>query len=97
MKMRAPVAYTHLTKLVSPKSEPVVVPIANQEKLMAKRSARRASRRTSEGAHICDSNNVRRLFDEPQWSSLDDNNRDQKYRKNIRAQNDSQKDHAAGD
>ena len=57
---------------------------------MAKRSARRASRRTHEIAHISDSNNVRRLFDEPQWSPLDDNNRDQKYRKNIRAQNHSQ-------
>ena len=58
---------------------------------MAKRSARRASRRNYEDAHISDSNNVRRLFDEPHWSPTDDSNRDQKYRKNIRAQNDSQK------
>lgn len=57
---------------------------------MAKRSARRTSRRTHEIAHISDGNNVRRLFDEPQWSPIDDSNRDQKYRKNIRAQNDSQ-------
>ena len=58
---------------------------------MAKRSARRAARRTHETAHYSESDNVRRLFDEPQWSPLEDSNRDQKYRKNIRAQNDSQK------
>lgn len=62
---------------------------------MAKRSARRAQRRMSETVQLPDSDNVRKLFDEPQWSPLDEpardqKFRDQKYRKNIRAQNDSQ-------
>ena len=57
---------------------------------MAKRSARRANRRMHENAHYPDTDNVRRLFDEPQWSPLEEQNRDQKYRKNIRAQNESQ-------
>ncbi|MEM8772350.1 MAG: PhoH family protein [Pseudomonadota bacterium] len=67
---------------------------------MAKRSARRAQRRMHETAHYPDTDNVRRLFDEPQWSPMDDparsekhrdeKFRDQKYRKNIRAQNKSQ-------
>ncbi len=57
---------------------------------MAKRSARRASRRMHETAHYEESDNVRRLFDEPNWSPLDDNDRTQKYRKNIKAQNESQ-------
>jgi len=57
---------------------------------MAKRSARRASRRMHENTHYPDTDNVRRLFDEPQWSPMEEPNRDQKYRKNIRAQNDSQ-------
>ncbi|WP_411820649.1 PhoH family protein [Hyphococcus formosus] len=58
---------------------------------MTKRSARRAARRNSEFAQYGDDNNVRRLFDEPKWSPIpDDNNRDQKYRKNLRAQNETQ-------
>lgn len=57
---------------------------------MAKRSARRASRRLHENAHHSETDNVRRLFDEPRWSPLEESNRDQKYRKNIRAQNASQ-------
>ena len=62
---------------------------------MAKRSARRAQRRPHATDHHCDADNVRRLFDEPQWSPIDEpakqeKFRDQKYRKNIRAQNDSQ-------
>lgn len=62
---------------------------------MAKRSARRAQRRPHATDHHCDTDNVRRLFDEPQWSPIDEpakqeKFRDQKYRKNIRAQNDSQ-------
>lgn len=57
---------------------------------MAKRSARRSSRRMHENAHHLDTDNVRRLFDEPKWSPLEEQNRDQKYRKNIRAQNESQ-------
>jgi len=71
---------------------------------MAKRTARRAARRMQEHVHYGEDSNVRRLFDEPEWSPMDDakqdrqsQNRsqgqgqsDQKYRKNIRAQNDSQ-------
>ncbi len=57
---------------------------------MAKRSTRRASRRMQENADFDQSNNVRRLFDEPNWSPLEEPNRTQKYRKNIRAQNDAQ-------
>ena len=57
---------------------------------MAKRSARRAMRRMQEAAHLTDVDNVRPLFDEPQWSPVEEQNRTQKYRKNIRAQNESQ-------
>lgn len=57
---------------------------------MAKRSARRAMRRMQEAAHLTDIDNVRPLFDEPQWSPVEEQNRTQKYRKNIRAQNESQ-------
>lgn len=57
---------------------------------MAKRSARRAMRRMQDSAHLPDVDNVRRLFDEPSWSPTDDQDRTQKYRKNIRAQNESQ-------
>ena len=57
---------------------------------MAKRLARRASRRMHENAHYPDTDNVRRLFDEPQWSPTEESNRGQKYRKNVRAQNESQ-------
>ncbi|MCK5748347.1 MAG: PhoH family protein, partial [Oricola sp.] len=64
---------------------------------MAKRTARRMARRMQEHAHYGEESNVRRLFDEPKWSPLDDQKQygpkdtnDQKYRKNIRAQNDSQ-------
>lgn len=63
---------------------------------MAKRSTRRATRRIHDIAHYPEADNVRRLFDEPQWSPLgsplDDNQRDQKYRKNIRAQSDTQQE-----
>lgn len=57
---------------------------------MAKRSARRASRRSQEKAFLSEQDNVRHLFDEPHWSPLEDSQRQQKYRKNIRAQNPSQ-------
>lgn len=62
---------------------------------MAKRSARRANRRMNETMQYSGDNNVRRLFDEPQWSPIDEpakdaKFRDHKYRKNIRAQNASQ-------
>lgn len=62
---------------------------------MAKRTARRAARRMQEHAHFDEHSNVRHLFDEAQWSPLDNakyksDNREQKYRKNIKAQNPSQ-------
>jgi len=65
---------------------------------MAKRSAqtRRRQQRQSGNfpGHEEDGgygDNVRRLFDEPQWSPLPQNaDRNVKYRKNIRAQNDTQ-------
>ncbi len=63
---------------------------------MAKRTARRSARRMSDHAHYGEESNVRKLFEEPQWSPMDGEKyehhgeSDQKYRKNIRAQNDSQ-------
>jgi phosphate starvation-inducible PhoH-like protein len=69
---------------------------------MAKRSAqaRRRQQRPHGGFHgapddAYEGDNVRRLFDEPQWSPLGaasgpGQERDQKYRKNIRAHNDAQ-------
>ena len=62
---------------------------------MAKRTARRAARRMSDHVQYGDDSNVRRLFDEPKWSPIEETKdyggqSDQKYRKNIRAQNDSQ-------
>lgn len=62
---------------------------------MAKRSTRRAHRRINETVQYAGDNNVRRLFDEQQWSPIDEpakdeKFRDHKYRKNIRAQNESQ-------
>ncbi len=62
---------------------------------MAKRTARRAARRMQEHAQYGEETNIRHLFDEPQWTPLESvkyksDNPEQKYRKNIRAQNDSQ-------
>lgn len=62
---------------------------------MAKRSARRAARRMQDHAYYSEDSNVRHLFDEPQWSPMDSTKyksdcNEQKYRKNIRAQNESQ-------
>ena len=57
---------------------------------MAKRSARRMLRRAPDGYGQVEGDNVRRLFDEPQWSPVEDEQREQKYRKNIRPQNDAQ-------
>ena len=64
---------------------------------MAKRSAqaqRRRHRAEGQFEQSYEGDNVRRLFDEPPWSPLGPGNapaeREQKYRKNIRAQNDSQ-------
>ncbi|MBB5518793.1 PhoH family protein [Amphiplicatus metriothermophilus] len=58
---------------------------------MAKRSARRALRRVHDAYGQIEGDNVRRLFDDAGWSPLNDAQREQKYRKNIRAQNDSQR------
>lgn len=65
---------------------------------MAKRSTqarRRQQRPGSPGSDIhnqpFEGDNVRRLFDEPHWSPMgQEGERDQKYRKNIRAHNDTQ-------
>ncbi|WP_425409378.1 PhoH family protein [Hyphococcus sp.] len=62
---------------------------------MTKRSARRAARRMQEHASYGDDSNIRQLFEESQWSPFDtpkhkSDNCEQKYRKNIRAQNASQ-------
>lgn len=57
---------------------------------MAKRSARRAVRRVNDAYSAIEGDNVRRLFDEPAWSPVDEEHRDQKYRKNIKAYNDAQ-------
>jgi phosphate starvation-inducible PhoH-like protein len=58
--------------------------------MMAKRSARRMLRRAPDAFGRIEGDNVRRLFDEPQWSPVAEENREQKYRKNIRPQNDAQ-------
>lgn len=58
---------------------------------MAKRSPRRAYRRVQDETEAFEGDNVRRLFDEPAWSPHDEERREQKYRKNIRPQNDSQR------
>lgn len=65
---------------------------------MAKRSAQGRRRQQRHVApfdehndQYGDGDNVRRLFDETQWSPLgQEQGREQKYRKNIRAQNDAQ-------
>lgn len=57
---------------------------------MAKRSARRPVRRAPDAYGQVEGDNVRRLFDEPTWTPVDEEQRDQKYRKNIRAQNENQ-------
>ncbi|HXI87771.1 MAG TPA: PhoH family protein, partial [Parvularculaceae bacterium] len=57
---------------------------------MAKRSARRAVRRVYDAYGEIEGDNVRRLFEEPIWSPIEEEQREQKYRKNIRAQNDAQ-------
>lgn len=58
---------------------------------MAKRSARRAVRRVHDNYGQTEGDNVRRLFEKPSWSPVEEEpQRDQKYRKNIRPQNDTQ-------
>jgi phosphate starvation-inducible PhoH-like protein len=59
--------------------------------IMAKRSARRLAHRNADAYGRAEGDNVRRLFEEPAWSPLDDDRcREQKYRKTIRPQNDTQ-------
>jgi phosphate starvation-inducible PhoH-like protein len=59
--------------------------------MMAKRSLRRMERRTHDAFGRIEGDNVRRLFDEPAWSPVQEEEiREQKYRKNIRPQNDAQ-------
>ena len=57
---------------------------------MAKRSARRAVRRVNDVYGAVEGDNVRRLFEDTVWSPVEEEQREQKYRKNIRAQNDAQ-------
>lgn len=62
---------------------------------MAKRTARRAHRLTVTTREDRNTDNVRHLFDEPSWSPLPAHHQtgggtDQKYRKNIKAQNPNQ-------
>lgn len=72
---------------------------------MAKRAARKSAKRLArETGEICDldGGNVHHLFEDSQWSPMDDSHsrrrgrqheqRDQKYRKNIKAQNESQQE-----
>lgn len=58
---------------------------------MGKRSARRSTKRTTDHYANYDGDNVRPLFREQRWSPLDAEQRDQKYRKNLRPQNESQR------
>ncbi|MEX0645934.1 MAG: PhoH family protein [Parvularculaceae bacterium] len=57
---------------------------------MAKRSARRAVRRAYDAYGQVEGDNVRRLFDEPVWSPLEEEQREQKYRRTIKPQNEAQ-------
>ncbi|MEL6372253.1 MAG: PhoH family protein [Pseudomonadota bacterium] len=64
---------------------------------MAKRSARRMQKQAAHayGQDAYEGDNVRKLFDEPAWSPVPSHQqtehaRDQKYRKNIKPQNESQ-------
>ena len=57
---------------------------------MAKRASRRANRRSHDISKYQDADNVRPLFDEPKWSPVGNETNDQKYRKNIKAQNPTQ-------
>ncbi|MEL7491966.1 MAG: PhoH family protein [Pseudomonadota bacterium] len=58
---------------------------------MGKRSARKSAKRAHDHYANYDSDNVRPLFEDQKWSPLQSEQRDQKYRKNIRPQNDSQR------
>ena len=57
---------------------------------MGKRASRRQAKATSETGYAPHHDNVRRLFDEPGWSPLPAEQNGQKYRKNIKPQNDNQ-------
>lgn len=68
---------------------------------MGKRSARRNNKHLTDQYAKYETDNVTALFDEPKWSPFDDDKtkyndkhsdcREQKYRKNIRPQNDTQR------
>lgn len=57
---------------------------------MAKRSARRNARRSQDSSHN-EADNVRHLFSDDKWSPVKEPPRDQKYRKNIKPQNENQR------
>ncbi|MEL7488804.1 MAG: PhoH family protein, partial [Pseudomonadota bacterium] len=57
---------------------------------MGKRSARRNTKRNNDHYTDYNTDNVRPLFDDAQWSPVEKDRRENKYRKNIQAQNDSQ-------
>ena len=60
---------------------------------MAKRTARRAQRMPAIGQDEFEADNVRRLFDDPAWSPVGPHHHrgtEQKYRKNIKPQNENQ-------
>jgi len=58
---------------------------------MGKRSARKSAKRTHDHYTNYDEDNIRSLFGGQQWSPVASEPRDQKYRKNICPQNDSQR------
>ncbi|MEM9170144.1 MAG: PhoH family protein [Pseudomonadota bacterium] len=59
---------------------------------MAKRIAKRSAKRLIDQGADFDADNVHTLFDEARWSPLENEERQTKYRKNIRPQNKSQSD-----
>lgn len=58
---------------------------------MGKRASRRNAKRVNDHYTNYEADNVRPLFEENRWSPVESEQRDQKYRKNIRPQNDTQK------
>ncbi len=57
---------------------------------MGKRASRRNAKRVSDHYTNYEADNVRPLFEESRWSPVENEKRDQKYRKNIRPQNENQ-------
>ena len=57
---------------------------------MGKRSTRRSAKRVTDHYTDYDADNVRPLFEDPQWSPIEKERRETKYRKNVQAQNPSQ-------